>query len=248
MRVYIAGKMTGQPFYGYKRFMLAKRWWESYGHEVSTPFEANSRVWWRHHGRAFDPYQDRCDWGDPLMKEMFTEDVAELLVSDAIAVLGGWEESRGTRLEVRIAEQFGIPVILAECPARSAGGYVRATTDLRIPEGEFCTYLDTLERLPDGTTAEVRDGPVGDGSATDPTEDRAPDRDAETSGLVRKGGDARFAVEPLASDPEEGAPPPLPASIPDQSPCKHCTSPRYKHSLATAAGTYGIFHSWESRG
>lgn len=134
MKVYVAGKMTGLPAYNVAAFQEAAMAWMLMGHVVETPFDASSRVWERHHGRAFNPYLDTCDYGDPLLKEMFAEDVAVLLSSDAVVVLPGWEQSKGATLECRIALQFGIPVYRAEHPARSADGCVRAETGgIRAP-------------------------------------------------------------------------------------------------------------------
>lgn len=109
MRVYIAGPMTGHPHYNVAEFEYAAAAWRDAGHEVETPFDANSRVWWKHHKRGFDPRSDTCDWGDPILREMFAEDVQTLLSSDAIVLLRGWRKSKGATLEVSIATAFGIP-------------------------------------------------------------------------------------------------------------------------------------------
>lgn len=126
MRVYIAGPMTGREAYNLAAFQDAARAWRAAGHEVETPFDANSRVWRRTNGRDFDPHTDTCEWGDPLLRTMFMEDIDTLMRSDAIVLLEGWENSRGATLELHLAERFGIPAVLAEHPARSLDGCVRA--------------------------------------------------------------------------------------------------------------------------
>ena len=126
MKVYIAGPMTGFPAYNLTAFEEAAFAWAADGHEVETPFDANSRVWFKHHGRPFDPHNDTCEWNDPLLREMFAEDVAVLLASDAVALLPGWENSKGATLERTIAERFNIPCVDASRPARSLDGCVRA--------------------------------------------------------------------------------------------------------------------------
>ena len=134
MKVYIAGPMTGFPVYNLAAFREAAFKWELAGHEVETPFDANSRVWRRHHGRDFDPHLDTCEWDDPLLREMFAEDVAVLLASDAMALLEGWENSRGATLERTIADRFNIPCLAAEHPARSLERCVRAeASGVRAP-------------------------------------------------------------------------------------------------------------------
>lgn len=110
MRVYIAGPMTGFEAYNLHAFQRAQREWRLRGHDAIIPFESNSTVWQRHFGREFDPYTDSCDWGDPLLRELFVEDVAYLLSADAVAVLPGWQKSKGALLELHHALMFGLPI------------------------------------------------------------------------------------------------------------------------------------------
>ena len=118
--------MTGHEAYNLAGFTAAEQAWVAEGHDVVTPFECNSRVWRRHHGRDFDPATDRCEWDDPLLREMFAEDVATLLGADAVVLLNGWEQSKGAQLERTIADRFNIPCVDASRPARSLDGCVRA--------------------------------------------------------------------------------------------------------------------------
>jgi hypothetical protein len=103
--------MTGYPAYNVGRFVAVAREWREAGHEPTTPFECNSAVWRIHHGRDFDPYNDRCEYGDPLLREMYAADVAALLASEKVVVLTGWEKSTGAQREVLLAQTFGIPVV-----------------------------------------------------------------------------------------------------------------------------------------
>ena len=121
--------MTGRHAYNHEAFVAAADAWRAAGHEVETPFDANSRVWRRAHGRDFDPYNDTCEWGDPLLRTMFMEDIDTLMRSDAIVLLEGWENSRGATLELHLAERFGIPAVLAEHPSGSLDGCVRAEAE-----------------------------------------------------------------------------------------------------------------------
>jgi nucleoside 2-deoxyribosyltransferase len=110
MRIYIAGPMTGRPAYNYELFMAVKKMLEDEGHEAVTPFEANSRVWMACYGRPFDPFNDVCDYGDPILKEMLIEDLIDLKDSDAVVVLPFWKKSRGAGIEVQLALSIGMPV------------------------------------------------------------------------------------------------------------------------------------------
>lgn len=112
MRVYIAGPMSltehqREPFYNYPAFFSAKMDWKTAGYDVITPFETNSIVWQRHHGRGFDPYSDKCEYGDPLLAEMWIENMAALSRARAIALLPGWEHSKGASAELVVALALG---------------------------------------------------------------------------------------------------------------------------------------------
>lgn len=111
MKLYIAGPMTGRDAYNHRAFMAAAERLRNMGHEPVTPFQANSEVWRRHHDRDFDPYADTCDYGGPLLREMFAADVALLLSADGIALLDGWRDSKGAQMELRLAEMFGLDVM-----------------------------------------------------------------------------------------------------------------------------------------
>jgi hypothetical protein len=111
VKVYIAGPMTGYRHYNLDAFESAAGEWRISGHEVETPFDANSRVWQKHHGRAFDPTKDICDWGDPILAEMFAEDVAVLCAADIVALLPGWEKSKGARSEILLAFNLGKEIV-----------------------------------------------------------------------------------------------------------------------------------------
>lgn len=112
-KVYIAGPMTGYDHYNVSAFEAAAFLWRAAGDEPTTPFECNSVVWRRHHGRDFNPYEDTCDWGDPILRDMLAEDIRVLTESDVVAFLNGWEKSKGARLEYAMAQNLGIPCVNA---------------------------------------------------------------------------------------------------------------------------------------
>jgi hypothetical protein len=111
MRVYVAGPMTGHKAYNYEAFVDAARFLISLGHDAVIPFESNSRVWARYYGRPFDPYTDECDYGDSLLPQMIHEDLGELCRADAIALLPGWEKSRGAKVELLLAINLGKKIL-----------------------------------------------------------------------------------------------------------------------------------------
>lgn len=116
-KVYLVGPMTGYPHYNYFLFMAVAALWRDAGYDVKTPFELNSVVWQRHYGRDFDPFNDTCDYGDPILAEMCAEDIKWLSESDIIAVLPGWHLSKGTTTEVLVGQNLQKDI----CDALTAG-------------------------------------------------------------------------------------------------------------------------------
>lgn len=104
---YIAGPMTGIPFYNAPAFRSAAKDWCASGWMVTTPLDAASIVWQRHYDRDFDPERDTCGYGDPLMGEVWVENMKALTEADAVAFLPGWERSNGATAEYMAASALG---------------------------------------------------------------------------------------------------------------------------------------------
>lgn len=90
MRVYISGPMTGYPNLNREAFEAAHEHLTTLGHEPIDP------------GQGEKPNQT---WTDYLR-----DDLQMLLTADAVAVLPGWQASRGAALEVHVAHQPGMVV------------------------------------------------------------------------------------------------------------------------------------------
>lgn len=92
--IYLSGPMTGLPEYNYPAFREASKKLREFGHVVFDPSEA---------------FEGKTD----LPKEVYMrKDIEMLLQANVVALLEGWEESKGAQLEVEVARQCGIPVIL----------------------------------------------------------------------------------------------------------------------------------------
>lgn len=85
MKVYIAGPMTGIPEFNYPAFDAAQADLVAAGYEVESPAAAGQVHWW--------------GW-----EEYMRRGLAELLRCQAVALLPGWEGSKGTLVEVGVAE------------------------------------------------------------------------------------------------------------------------------------------------
>lgn len=106
MKLYLAGKMSGLPDWGFAAFAKAAAELRAQGHDVVSPAELD----------AFDdePIGSR-PWADYLKR-----DIPQLLKCDAIALLPNWENSRGARLECHIATELGLDVLYLKEPSTVA--------------------------------------------------------------------------------------------------------------------------------
>ena len=95
MKVYISGPMTGYPDFNYPAFVEAATYWRSRGYVVVSPAEINPDT--------------GGEWADYLRS-----DLRALLECDVIAMLRGWEGSRGANLELYVARALGLEVWDAE--------------------------------------------------------------------------------------------------------------------------------------
>jgi hypothetical protein len=99
MRLYLAGPMTGLPGHNFAAFDWGVMVLSAMGHDVVSPHELSLQefgtleraqaVSWEHHLRR---------------------DLTALLTCEGVAVLPGWERSRGATLEVTTAASVGLPV------------------------------------------------------------------------------------------------------------------------------------------
>lgn len=94
MRVYLAGKMTGLPDLNFPLFHSEAARLRALGYDVVNPAEIN-----------VDP---AAGWGECMRR-----DIPELLTCKAIALLDGWENSKGARLEWYIAEALDMKIMFA---------------------------------------------------------------------------------------------------------------------------------------
>ena len=105
-KIYLSGPMTGMPDYNYPAFHAVAERFRQAGWDVVSPAE------------NFGGYVD-------LPRESFLRmDVSQIATCDAIAMLPGWRESRGARMEYLIAHELGMEMLdaqtlepLADAPA-----------------------------------------------------------------------------------------------------------------------------------
>lgn len=95
-RVYLAGPMSGLPELNFPAFHRAAANLRAQGFDVVNPAEINS-----------DP--------DAKWEDCMRADIAQLVTCEGIALLPGWERSRGAKLEAHIAQELGLrPIYLQQ--------------------------------------------------------------------------------------------------------------------------------------
>lgn len=94
MNLYLAGPMTGYEEWNFPAFHAVCTDLRSIGHAVLNPAEND------------DGDASAGDWS-----YFMRQDIAHVLSVDAVAVLPGWERSRGATLEVTVAVALGLPIL-----------------------------------------------------------------------------------------------------------------------------------------
>ncbi len=94
-RVYIAGPMTGLPGLNFEAFHIAAANYRAKGCHVENPAEINP--------------DKKMPWADCMRK-----DIPRLLTCESIAMLPGWEASRGATLEHDLAKALEMTVTYLE--------------------------------------------------------------------------------------------------------------------------------------
>jgi hypothetical protein len=106
---YVAGPMTGYPGFNYPAFDAARDALAAEGWNVISPTDLD-RI---NIGIEFDKMEGTEDLRH-LSTAFARQDIASILVSDAVFVLPGWEMSTGATNEARIATMLGLPVYTYE--------------------------------------------------------------------------------------------------------------------------------------
>jgi hypothetical protein len=91
MKLYLAGPMTGYPEFNFPAFAAESARLRALGFEVVNPAELN--------------VGNDGDW-----LTCMRTDIRELVTCEGIALLPGWEKSKGARIEEGIARQLGFCV------------------------------------------------------------------------------------------------------------------------------------------
>ena len=94
MKFYLSGPMSGIPEHNFPAFHAEAARLRAAGYEVVNPAEmdhASGALW------------DEC----------LRKDIVQLVTCEGIALMIGWEDSRGAKLEFHIAKELGMHVALS---------------------------------------------------------------------------------------------------------------------------------------
>lgn len=131
-RIYLAGPMTGLPEYNYPTFNAEAARLRALGYHVENPAE--------------NPEQS--SWEDYLRQA-----IRQMLTCDMVALLPGWEGSRGAGFERSVALQVGMALVMADqvtgiptaptvkAEQRDDGGNIQHLTDCDVSGCERCENL-----------------------------------------------------------------------------------------------------------
>ncbi|WP_237673492.1 DUF4406 domain-containing protein [Vreelandella profundi] len=92
-RIYISGPMTGLPGLNFDAFNLTAHQLRALGYEVVNPAETETGT-------------EDLSW-----EEYLKQDLQQMLTCDTIALLPGWQTSKGAHLELHVAHRVGMTVV-----------------------------------------------------------------------------------------------------------------------------------------
>ena len=100
MKVYLSGPMRGLPDHNFYAFDLAQENWEKKGHQVFSPASISRAM-----GYTPDVAVDKDH-----IRHVMLSDIACIYHCDAIAMLPGWEKSKGSTVELAMAQFLELKV------------------------------------------------------------------------------------------------------------------------------------------
>ncbi len=104
-RIYIAGPMSGKPSLNFPLFNAEAARLRALGYDVINPAELNGGESELAQCKAMTPEQLQEHW-----RRCMVADITQLVTCDGIALLPGWQHSKGASLEAHIAQELGLGV------------------------------------------------------------------------------------------------------------------------------------------
>lgn len=102
-KIYICGPMTGIEDLNHPAFFKAEEHLKYKGYDVINPARMDEELGLDPHTGVMDP---------EFLKDAAKRDLDAVMACDAVAVLPKWEESKGAKAEVAVAQWLGKPIYL----------------------------------------------------------------------------------------------------------------------------------------
>jgi hypothetical protein len=103
MRIYLAGPMTGIENFNHPAFDAAASFLRALGHDVKSPAEFDRE----------DGLDASGNVSNAFLRNALRRDCEAICGADAIALLPGWERSRGVAIELALAKYLGLKIVSA---------------------------------------------------------------------------------------------------------------------------------------
>jgi hypothetical protein len=104
MKIYLAGPMRGKPLCNFPAFDDAAKRLRDIGFTVFNPAERD---------RVEDGFDPATSQPRPFVEYMRI-DLPQVMACDVLALLPGWENSKGAQLERHVARECGIPTLTTQ--------------------------------------------------------------------------------------------------------------------------------------
>jgi hypothetical protein len=106
-KVYIAGPMSGMPDWNFPAFFEAERQLLELGYNVINPAHNDGATVQEALESAGSPDRPNNMWSWYMRR-----DLPHVMEVDILCVLPGWQNSKGAKLEVHVAQAIGIPLMV----------------------------------------------------------------------------------------------------------------------------------------
>lgn len=118
MKVYLAGPMTGIPYFNFPEFYKHAHTLRKQGHEVFSPAEHDCILLDKPTGWIPDPSDSVGPWvrwampNAPTLRRMLGDDLKWIASeAEAIYLMPGWENSKGVQAEWALGKALGLKMV-----------------------------------------------------------------------------------------------------------------------------------------
>ena len=134
MTLYLAGPMTGQPYFNLHSFSNWAAALRYHGFDVINPIEHGPPdVQWASYLTPSGDVNELPDSYEP--EDTALRNVQFVARADGVAVMPDWQQSVGTRHEVETAHRFGLPVAPVQLWLAATGYEAMKALSLPDPDG-----------------------------------------------------------------------------------------------------------------